>query len=62
MRIAVCTSFLSMALAFAATPVAPLRPDPHELATAGVQSVTTPADRTAALSLLERARQNSDTN
>ncbi len=60
MRIAVCTSFLSMALAFAATPVAPIRPDPHELATAGVQSVTTPAERTAALSLLERARQNSD--
>ena len=49
-----------MAVVFAAVPVAPIRPDPHELATAGVQPVTTPADRSTALSLLERARQNSD--
>ncbi len=37
----------------------PLPPDPHELATGAVSVATTPADRAAALTLLEGALQNS---
>lgn len=59
MKAAPAALFL-MSVVLAATPVAPIRPDPHELATAGVQAVATLVDRTAALSLLERAKQNSD--
>jgi beta-lactamase regulating signal transducer with metallopeptidase domain len=40
-------------------PSLPLPPDPHELAIGSVQPALTPADRAAALGLLERAEQNS---
>ena len=38
----------------------PLPPDPHELATGHVQVPSTPSERAAALSLLERAKQNAE--
>src|SRR5437764_1496524 len=38
----------------------PVPPDPHELATGPVQIPSTPSERAAALSLLERARQNAE--
>jgi hypothetical protein len=44
----------------AQTGVAPVPADPHELVTGAVTVPATPADRAAALSLLERARQNAD--
>jgi beta-lactamase regulating signal transducer with metallopeptidase domain len=40
----------------------PLPPDPHELVTGAVRVVATPADRAAALSLLDRARQNGNSH
>jgi hypothetical protein len=41
-------------------PVAPIPADPHELVTGPAQLPATPAERAAALNLLERARQNGD--
>jgi hypothetical protein len=40
--------------------VAPIPADPHELVTGPAQVPATPAERAAALNLLERARQNAD--
>ena len=40
--------------------VAPIPADPHEVVTGMAQVMSTPADRTNAMSLLERAKQNSD--
>lgn len=52
---AICTRVF----AGAALTTAPVPADPHEPITGRVQSSATPADRAAALSILERARQNS---
>src|SRR5215467_11753887 len=40
--------------------LAALPSDPHELATANVQTPATPSARATAMGVLERARQNSD--
>jgi hypothetical protein len=40
----------------------PLPPDPHELVTGAVSIAATPADRAAALLLLDRARQNGNSH
>jgi hypothetical protein len=40
--------------------VAPVPADPHELVTGMAQVLATPSDRTNAMTLLERAKQNSD--
>src|SRR5262249_60861173 len=40
--------------------VAPVPPDSHELVTGATQVPSTPEERSAVLSLLERARQNAD--
>jgi hypothetical protein len=47
------------ALAEADLAVAPVPPDPYELVNGGVRSLVMPADRTAAIYLLERAKQYS---
>ncbi len=45
---------------FAQNKVAPVPADPHELVTGMAQVLSTPADRANAMTLLERAKQNSD--